>query len=139
MNAYPSCKMDAEQGENGVDMKIKIGDTVELPWRPQRSAVRVDPHMYEAVARLRSAAIVAAQRRSTITYGEAEAAIDRLFAAYGLGRALDLLSHDCIVRREPSLAALFVRRDTGEVGDGWTGDAANAAAERERCYEYWGR
>jgi hypothetical protein len=120
-------------------MNFAIGDKIQIPWRPERPTVKVDAHMYEAVARLRSAGIVAAQRRSTITYGDAEVAIDRLYVAQGLGRALDLLSHDCNARREPSLAALFVRKDTGEVGDGWAGGAADAAAEREKCYEYWKR
>jgi hypothetical protein len=91
--------------------------------------------MYEAVSRLRSATIVAAQRRDTLTYTEAEAAIDSLYIARGLAPVLDLLSHDCHVRGEPSLAALVVRQDTGEVGDGFVGDAALG---REECYAWWG-
>ena len=55
-----------------------IGDTVEIPWRPERP-VKVDDRMYEAVTRLRSAGIVAAQRRSTLTYAEAATAIDELY------------------------------------------------------------
>ena len=93
--------------------------------------------MYEAVTRLRSAGIVAAQRRTTLTYAEAAMAIDELYPARALGRALDLLSHDCIQRREPSLAALVVRSDSGEVGEGWAASTANPAKERERCYERW--
>lgn len=118
---------------------FEIGDAVEIAWRPERPTIKVDKRMYQAVTRLRSAGIVAAQRRSTLTYGEAEDAIDTLYAAQGLGRALDLLTYDCQQRREPSLAALFVRKDTGEVGEGWAAHTATAAAERERCYEHWKR
>ncbi|HZD70176.1 MAG TPA: hypothetical protein VFA45_15160 [Actinomycetes bacterium] len=113
---------------------FKVGDTVAIKWRPDR-AVRVDERMYEAVTRLRSAPIVASQRRSTLTYGEASAAIDELYPPRGLGRALDLLSHDCTERKEPSLAALVVQSTSGAVGGGFKGDAQ---AERERCYKHWG-
>lgn len=122
----------------GDGMNFKVGDTVEIQWRPERP-VTVNERMYEAVARLRSATIVAALRRSTLTYTEAERAIDLLYPARGLGAALDLLSYDCIKRREPSLAALVVRKDSGEVGEGFIGGAAAAAAEREKCYEGWSR
>jgi hypothetical protein len=110
-----------------------VGDVVEVKWRPERP-VKVDDRMYEAVVRLRSALIVAAQRRSTLTYAETAAAIDELYPARGLGRALDLLSYDCGQRGEPSLAALVVRSDSGRAGSGWAGDAEN---ERERCYRHW--
>jgi hypothetical protein len=113
-----------------------IGDTVEIPWRPERP-VRVDDRMYEAVTRLRSAGTVAAQRRSTLTYAEAATAIDELYPARGLGRAPDLLSQDCSQRGEPSLAALVVRSDSGEVGEGWAAGTASAAREHERCSEHW--
>jgi hypothetical protein len=101
-----------------------VGDVVEVKWRPERP-VKVDDRMYEAVVRLRSALIVAAQRRSTLTYAETATAIDELYPARGLGRALDLLSYDCGQRGEPSLAALVVRSDSGRAGSGWAGDAEN--------------
>jgi hypothetical protein len=112
-----------------------IGDTIVVPWRPERP-VKVTSTMYEAVYRLRAATIIAARRRSTITYGEAELAIDGLYVAQGLGPALDLLSYDCEARGEPSLAALVVRKDSGKVGDGFVGDAELG---REECYEHWRR
>jgi hypothetical protein len=58
-----------------------------------------------------------------------------VYPARGLGRALDLLSQDCIERKEPSLAALVVQSTSGAVGGGFKG---NAQAERERCYKHWG-
>ncbi len=96
-------------------MKFNVGDTITFSWRPDRP-VKVTEKMYLAVARLRSLGIIAARRRSTVTYGEAEAAIDRAYVAQGLGPALDLLSWDCYERGEMSLACLFVRKDSGEVG-----------------------
>jgi hypothetical protein len=112
-----------------------VGDTIEISWRPARP-VTVNERMYEAVVRLRSATIVAAQHHSTLTYTEAAAAIDALYSYRRLGAALDLLSHDCIARDEPSLAALVVQKNSGQVGDGFVGDAA---LEREHCYQRWGR
>lgn len=52
----------------------------------------------------------------------------------GLGRLLDVLSVECERRQEPSLASLVVRRETGEVGAAFVGDAEG---EREECYRYW--
>jgi hypothetical protein len=110
-----------------------IGDVVDIPWRPERP-VRVTANMYDAALRLRPALIDTAKRRSTLTYGEAEILIEGRYVAQGLGPLLDLISADCDSCREPSLAALVVRLDTGEVGDSFRGDPG---AERERCYEYW--
>ncbi len=90
--------------------------------------------MYEAALRLRSALIVAAQRRSTLTYQEASDAIDGIFPRQGLGRPLDLLSHDRALRGEPSLAALVIGTGSGTAGSAYVG---NDAAERERCYDRW--
>ena len=110
-----------------------VGDVVTTRFRPEKP-IKVSEVMYEAAVRLRSALIVAAQRRSTLTYQEASEAIDRLFAPQGLGRPLDLLSHDCITRGEPSLAALVIGKRTGTVGSAYIGEDA---AERERCYKHW--
>lgn len=87
--------------------------------------------------RLRPALIVAAKRRSTLAYSEVATAIDNQHFAQGLkqtGRLLDLLSADCHARGEPSLAALVVRANTGEVGDSFVGDAG---VGRKECYKYW--
>jgi hypothetical protein len=117
-------------------MKFSIGDTIRCSWRPDRP-IKVDDHMYEATARLRSIGIIAARRRSTITYGEAELAIDGMYVAQGLGRALDLLSWDCEDRGEPSLACLFVRKDSGQVGYGFAATVDDADAGREECFARW--
>jgi hypothetical protein len=110
-----------------------IGDVVVTSFRPERP-INVTPLMYEAVGRLRSALIVAAQRRSTLTYEQASAAIDGAYVPAGLGRPLDLLSEDCARRGEPALSALVVQKQSGGVGSAFIG---NADAERERCYRHW--
>lgn len=114
-------------------ISFAVGDVVVPSFRPERP-ITVTAVMYEAAVRLRSALIVAAQRRSTLTYDQASAAIDGLFVPAGLGRPLDLLKEDCIRRGEPSLSALVVQKHSGEVGSAFTG---NADAERERCYRHW--
>ena len=46
--------------------------------------------LYEAVTRMRSALIVAAKRRSTLTYSELAAAIDKIFIERGLDKGSGL-------------------------------------------------
>ena len=113
--------------------RYTIGDTIEFPWRPWRS-VTINPRVTEVLARLRAATIIAARFRSTITYKDAELAIDHLYPARGLAQLLDLLSYDCEARGEPSLAALVVNTGTGEVGRGFGGDPEQA---RQACYRHW--
>lgn len=81
---------------------------------------------------LRGACLIAAWHRATLLYGEVAPLVG--LATRGMGRILDLLSYDCIQRKEPSLAALVVRADTGQAGAGFVGDDA---AEREACYRHW--
>jgi hypothetical protein len=110
-----------------------VGDVVNTRFRPERP-IKVTEVMYQAALRLRSALIVAAQRRSTLTYQQASDAIDGIFAKQGLGRPLDLVSHDCQGRGEPSLSSLVIGKGTGAAGSAYVGDDA---AERERCYQHW--
>ena len=112
--------------------QFEIGDTVTTTFRPERP-IKVTPVMYEAALRLRSALIVAAQRRSTLTYDQASNAIDGVFLTRALGKPLDLVSHDCMQRGEPSLSALVISKRSGAVGGAYIGDAE---AARERCYTY---
>lgn len=92
--------------------------------------------MLDAVMRMRAALIIAAQRRSTVTYQELSTAIDGLFVRQALGRPLDLLSEDCVRRGEPSLAALVVKNSTGRVGSAFVGDDGS---QRELCFRRWSR
>ena len=99
------------------------------------AVVQVTDHMVAALERMRAALIVVAQAGGTITYGQLAAATGGAYPPVGFGKALDILSIDCKNRREPSLAALVVRGDDGEVGDAFVGDAA---ATRQDCYRWWG-
>lgn len=106
-----------------------VGDVIVPDFRPERP-INVTPLMYDAVLRLREVLIKAAKRRDTITYVEASEATNSTYIPQNLGKPLDLLSEDCIQRDEPSLAALVVRKDSGQVGSAFVGDAE---AERMRC------
>ncbi len=118
---------------------IVPGTVISTPWRRDRSTITVTAHDCENFVRLRPALIVAAMRRTTLTYDEASLAIDNEHFAGGMsqtGRALDLITADCVARGEPSLAVLCVRSDTGEVGSHFA-NPERAPAGREQCYEYW--
>lgn len=92
--------------------------------------------MADALVRTRSALIAVAQLGGTVTYTQLEAATGRAYSRRNFGSALDVLSIDCQLRNEPSLAALVVHK-TGdrEVGSGFVGDAV---AERDLLYQWWG-
>ena len=92
------------------------------------------------VALARAALVVAAMRRSLLTYGELGRAIgfEGVALRNELRHVLDDLSADCIARREPSLAALVVNQDTGAPGQGWhDGPGMTWAAEVRDCYTHW--
>lgn len=92
------------------------------------------------VAQARAALVVAAMRRSLLTYGE----LGRAIGVGGVGLRnemrliLDDLSDDCQSRGEPSLAALVVNKDTGEPGAGWTnGPDTTWQQEVRLCFRHW--
>jgi hypothetical protein len=114
-------------------MKIKAGETLTLDFRNDMK-VRVTDHMLHALTLLRPALIEVARHGGTMTYGEASSVMNRAYAPNGLGRALDALSIDCERRGEPSLAALVVHKDSGEVGSSFVGEPA---AARSECYQRW--
>lgn len=114
-------------------MKIKAGETFTLDFRNDMK-VRVTEHMLRALRLLRPALVELARHGGTMTYGDASSVMNRAYAPNGLGRALDALSIDCERRGEPSLAALVVRKDTGEVGSSFVGEPA---AARSECYQRW--
>lgn len=71
---------------------------------------------------------------STVTYGDMKSTLNLRYQPQGMGRLLDLLSIDCELRGEPSLAALVVGDQTGEVGSDFSGDPAT---ERADLYRFW--
>lgn len=116
-------------------LKVAADEIVIVPVRGDKR-IRVTPHMYDTLRLLREHLKQAARARRTVTYGEATAITNRAYAPNGWGPALDVLSEDCFRRDEPSLAALVVRSDVGEVGSAFIGDASD---ERQACFDYWAR
>lgn len=115
------------------NLKVAPEEVVALPFRNGKK-VRVTHHMYDAIRLLREHLKGVARRGETITYGEASEVTNDAYIPQGLGPLLDLLSIDCQRRDEPSLAALVVRADDGEVGDSFVGDPQ---AARDDCYTFW--
>ena len=92
------------------------------------------------VALARAALIVAAMRRSLLTYGELGLAIglDGVELRNEMPHVLDELSTECIANGEPSLAALVVNKSTGEPGAGWQNGRGVTWHESVRqCYNHW--
>ncbi len=121
--------MGHDVGVSGL--KLSEGDLVDIPWREGK--VTVTALVLQTLPRVRAALLVAAMTGHVLTYGQLAIATGRAYPPRGMGDLLDLISLDCIKRREPSLAALVVRSDTGAPGDAFIGDAA---AEQRRCYAH---
>lgn len=96
---------------------------------------------YDDLARLaRAALIVAAQRRSLLTYGDLGQAIGwdpAMPLSHHMKRILDRVSQTCIAAKEPSLAALVVNGTTGKPGDGWVDGGKGWHWEAQRCFRTW--
>ena len=96
---------------------------------------------YDALAYLaRPALIMAAMRRTTVTYGELAKSIGLdpgIPLSHHMKRVLDRVSDRCIKAGEPSLAVLVVNADTGEPGDGFTEGSLTWMAEARRCFKRW--
>jgi len=90
-------------------------------------------------AQARAALIVAAMRRSILTYGELGKALglEGVVLRNQLRRVLDDVSDVCIADGEPSLAALVVNQDTGEPGVGWKDGDVAWHAEVQRVFRSW--
>ena len=84
--------------------------------------------------RVRDELIDVAKRGQTITFGELKAAANLTHRPHGMGRLLDVISEDCRIRDEPSLAPLVVNGATGEVGVDYVGEPE---LDRQYLYDYW--
>ncbi|GAB2646804.1 hypothetical protein GCM10009743_23080 [Kribbella swartbergensis] len=97
--------------------------------------------MIEDLTRLaRPALIVAAQRRTLLTYKELGAAIGvtGVGLSHHLRYVLDRLSEQCAAEGMPSLASLVVNSSTGAPGAGWTDGAVPWHAEVQQVFRRWG-
>jgi hypothetical protein len=96
---------------------------------------------YDALAeRARPALIVAAMRRTPVTYGELGRALDldeNLPLSHHINRVLDIVSQRCIAAGEPSLAVIVVNQQTGEPGPGFRAGAVPWYEEARQCYRVW--
>lgn len=104
--------------DHEMSLMLKMGERFEMKGR----TLTVTPTAFECLPRVRTILIEAARSGETVTYSEMHDQLDLPYAVNGMGRLLDLLSEDCIRRREPSLAAIVVNATTGEVGEDFAGD-----------------
>lgn len=115
---------------NGMGLILRADDRFDMKGR----TVTVTRMQAEVGQRVRDELIDVAKRRQTITYGELKAAANLSHPPNGMGRLLDVISEDCRIRDEPSLAALVVNAETREVGDDYEGAPE---ADRQHVYDYW--
>jgi hypothetical protein len=88
----------------------------------------------------RPALIIAAARRSVLTYKELGRAIDYPPGTplpHHMNRVLDIVSDRCEAAGEPSLAVLVVNQETGMPGEGFRSGARAWHAEAQACYRHW--
>ena len=116
----------------GPGLHLNLGEKVPI----KQSTLTVTETDVAVLPRLRDYLMGVARARGTVTYTEVKVDLELPHAVNGLGRLLDLLSVECVDRRgEPSLAALVVAQDTGEVGADFEGDPV---ATRDEVYAHWG-
>jgi hypothetical protein len=113
-----------------MGLMMRAGDRFEMKGR----TVTVTKMQADVGQLVRDELIDVAKRRAKITYGELKAAASLSHPPNGMGRLLDVISEDCRLRDEPSLAPLVVNAGTQEVGADYDGDPI---ADRQRVYHYW--
>jgi hypothetical protein len=90
-------------------------------------------------AQARAALIIAAMRRSILTYGELGTAlgIEGVALRNQLRHVLDDVSKMCFKNNEPSLAALVVNQESGQPGAGWQDGSRPWHTEVRRVFQHW--
>ena len=91
------------------------------------------------VGQARAALVVAAMRRTFLTYKELGVAIglDGIALRNEMRHVLDDLSVECNARGEPSLAALVVGQKSGAPGPGWADGTLTWIEETRAVFERW--
>ena len=92
------------------------------------------------VSQARAALIIAATRRTLVTYGELGVALgmDPIDLRNQLRHVLDDVSDECEARGEKgSLAALVVNQETGEPGAGWSDGVRDWPKEVRKVFQQW--
>ncbi|MEU5962002.1 hypothetical protein ABZ777_12435 [Micromonospora parva] len=87
----------------------------------------------------RAALIVAAMRKSLLTYGELGQAIGMagIDLRNQMRHVLAQVAEECIATGEPSLPALVVNATTGQPGAGWVDGAVSWHAEVQKLFRHW--
>jgi len=87
----------------------------------------------------RAALIMAALRRSIVTYKELGHAIGLrdIELRNEMPRVLERLANDCVSVEEPPLTALVVNTRTGAPGSGWHGNGEPWHTDVQRVFRYW--
>lgn len=91
------------------------------------------------VLQARAALIMAALRRSIVTYKELGHAIGlkEIALRNEVPRVLAASAESCHGAGEPPLTALVVNAQTGEPGAGWRGTGKPWHADVQRVFRYW--
>ena len=91
------------------------------------------------VLQARAALIMAALRRSIVTYKELGYAIGLkdIELRNEMPRVLEQLAADCAKDGEPPMTALVVSSQTGAPGAGWHGNGEPWHADVQRVFRYW--
>lgn len=113
---------------NGMGLMLRAGDRFDMKGR----ALTVTQMQADVGQRVRAELIDVAKHGQTIIYGELRAAANLTHPPNGMGRLLDVISEDCRIRDEPSLASIVVNRATREVGGDYEGAPE---ADRQRLYD----
>jgi len=116
--------------DEAMGLMLKAGDRFEMKGR----TVTVTRMQADVGQRVRDQLIDVAKRRGIISYGELKSVAGLTHPPNGMGRLLDVISEDCHLRGEPSLAPLVVNASTQEVGSDYDGDPVG---DRQRAYHYW--
>ena len=87
----------------------------------------------------RAALIIAAMRRSLLTYGELGQAIGMagVDLRNQMRHVLARVAEECTAAGEPSLPALVVNATTGQPGSGWIDGAVRWHAEVQKLFRHW--
>lgn len=115
---------------NDMGLLLRASDQFVMKGR----TITVTQMQADVGQRVRDELIDVARRGQTITYGELKASAQLSHPPNGMGRLLDVISEDCRLRGEPSLAPLVVNAETLEVGADYEG-APNE--DRRRLYDHW--
>lgn len=99
---------------------------------------RITQHQLDVLPRARAVLIHVARGHETITYTDLTAAVEA-YDARNVAPLMNIVNHDCVRRKEPSLAAIAVLKATGLPSWGYDDDADQIAKDQRRLYKHWAK